>query len=98
MNATARNWLLLAAAAAIVAAPLLLPGMSGAFKGTDDQATVAIAASRPDYKPWFAPLWKPPSSEIESLMFALQAAIGAGVLGYVIGRRRSASDRDVAGR
>jgi cobalt/nickel transport protein len=47
-------------------------------------------------------LWKPPSDEVESLLFSLQAALGAGFLGYVIGRRQStslASSRDnVAGR
>ena len=56
----------------------------------------AITAARPGYKPWFQPLWKPPSDEVESLLFSLQAAIGAGFLGYVIGRR--SADKNVAGR
>jgi cobalt/nickel transport protein len=30
----------------------------------------------------------PPSKEIESLLFMLQAALGAGLLGYYIGLRR----------
>ncbi len=34
-----------------------------------------------------APLWEPPSGEIESLLFALQAAIGAGLVGFYFGRR-----------
>ncbi|NLN22191.1 MAG: cobalt ABC transporter substrate-binding protein CbiN, partial [Syntrophomonadaceae bacterium] len=29
--------------------------------------------------------WEPPSGEIESLLFALQAAIGAGFIGYYLG-------------
>ena len=29
--------------------------------------------------------WEPPSGEIESLLFALQAAIGAIIIGYFIG-------------
>ena len=89
-----RSALLLAAAVIIVAAPLALPGLGGAFTGTDDQASEAIAAIRPGYQPWVQPLWKPPSAEVESLLFALQAAIGAGVLGYVIGRRHGARRPD----
>ncbi len=87
----------LAATVAIVAAPLLIPGLGGAFKGSDDLGTDAINEARPGYQPWFQPLWKPPSDEVESLLFSLQAALGAGFLGYVIGRRQS-SRGDVAGR
>ena len=39
-----------------------------------------------DYEPWFEPILEPASGEIESLLFALQAAIGAGVVGFVLGR------------
>ncbi|MBK5959976.1 cobalt ABC transporter substrate-binding protein CbiN [Rhodoplanes elegans] len=94
------SWLLVALAAAIVAAPLLLPGIEGEFKGTDDQAVSAIVEARPGYEPWFKPLWTPPNGEIQSLLFALQAALGAGVLGYVIGRRhgRSSASDDVTRR
>lgn len=79
-----RSVWLLAAVAALVIMPLVI---GGTFQGTDDQATKAIEASHPGYTPWFAPLWEPPSSEIEGLLFALQAALGAGVIGYVVGRR-----------
>lgn len=89
------SWMLIAAAA-IVAAPLIIPGLGGDFKGSDDLGTDAISEARPGYKPWFQPLWKPPSDEVESMFFALQAAIGAGFLGYVIGRR--ASKKNVADR
>ena len=37
------------------------------------------------YQPWFNSIWEPPSGEIESLLFALQAAIGAIIIGYVLG-------------
>ncbi len=84
---TARtNVLLLGLAALIVAAPLVL-NPSAPFGGTDDAASELVAASHPDYRRWTTPLWEPPGKEVESLLFALQAAIGAGVLGYVIGRR-----------
>ena len=36
-------------------------------------------------------IWEPPSGEIESLLFALQAAIGAGFIGYFIGYTRGKS-------
>ncbi|WP_237152381.1 energy-coupling factor ABC transporter substrate-binding protein [Oryzibacter oryziterrae] len=79
-----RSFWLLGAVVLIVVIPLM---MGGEFSGTDDQASQVIEKSQPGYQPWFTPLWRPPSSEIESLLFALQAALGAGVIGYVIGRR-----------
>jgi cobalt/nickel transport protein len=94
--AASRSFWMLAATAAIVAAPLVIPGLKGEFKGSDDLGTDAITQARPDYKPWFQPLWKPPSDEIESMLFSLQAAIGAGFLGYVIGRR--SANKNVADR
>lgn len=93
-----RNTWLLAATAAIIAAPLIVPGLGGEFKGSDDIGTEAITAARPGYQPWFQPLWKPPSDEVESLLFSLEAALGAGFLGYVIGRRHGARRHDVAPR
>ena len=85
------NLLLLATVLVLSVIPLLLPvpkGLNEPFTGTDDQAKTAIAASHPGYIPWFKPLWEPPSSEITSLLFALQAALGAGLLGYYIGFKR----------
>lgn len=93
-----RSFWLLAATAAIVAAPLIIPGLGGEFKGSDDLGTDAITEANPGYQPWFQPLWKPPSDEIESLLFSLQAALGAGFIGYMIGRRQAARGEDVARR
>lgn len=59
---------------------------SGDFVGADDKAKDAISEVSPNYVPWFKSLWEPPSSEVESLLFALQAAIGAGFIGYFFGR------------
>ena len=56
------------------------------FGGADGEAEAAITEIDPDYKPWFETLLEPASGEIESLLFALQAAIGAGVVGFVLGR------------
>jgi len=55
------------------------------FKGADDQAKDAISTIAPDYKPWFNSIMEPSSGEVASLLFALQAAIGAGFLGYWLG-------------
>lgn len=55
------------------------------FAGADDKAKNLITEIRPDYEPWFAPLLEPASGEIASMLFALQAALGAGVIGYWLG-------------
>ncbi|MBF0436008.1 MAG: energy-coupling factor ABC transporter substrate-binding protein [Magnetococcales bacterium] len=82
------SWWLVGTAVAIIAVPLLFPQSGTASKGSDNLATDAILAIKPDYKPWFTPVWTPPNAEVESLLFAVQAALGAGILGYVIGRRK----------
>ncbi|UBK71595.1 energy-coupling factor ABC transporter substrate-binding protein [Clostridium perfringens] len=58
---------------------------NGEFGGSDDQAEEAITQIDENYEPWFSPLFEPASGEIESLLFALQAAIGAGVIGFGLG-------------
>ena len=98
---TRTNLLLLAAVLALTILPLLLPvteGLDEPFAGADGQAEAAILAGHPTYEPWFAPLWEPPSGEIESLLFALQAALGAGLLGYYLGLRRGQATGRPAGR
>ena len=69
------------------AAPPAEPGAEAPsmFGGADERAQQAIGSISPNYKPWFAPVFAPASGEIASLLFALQAAIGAGVIGYWLG-------------
>jgi len=55
------------------------------FAGADDQAKDLIGEISPDYQQWFEPLIEPASGEIASLLFALQAALGAGFIGYYLG-------------
>ncbi len=56
------------------------------FAGADGLAETAITEINPDYEPWFSSLYEPASGEIESLLFAVQAALGAGVVGFILGR------------
>ncbi|MEU6060882.1 energy-coupling factor ABC transporter substrate-binding protein [Streptomyces sp. NPDC047097] len=85
------NTLLLLVVAALAVLPLAL-GLGDhkeePFAGADAQAETAITELKPDYEPWFSPLYEPPSGEVESALFALQAALGAGVLAYYFGLRR----------
>lgn len=78
---------------ALAAIPLVLGLGSGEepFSGTDSQATTTITELDPGYEPWFTSLVELPSGEVESGLFALQAALGAGVLGYAIGVLRTRS-------
>ncbi len=41
------------------------------------------------YHPWAQPVYSPPSTEVESLLFALQAAIGSLIIGYFLGYYRA---------
>ncbi|KZX14483.1 cobalt transport protein CbiN [Methanobrevibacter cuticularis] len=55
----------------------------GYFGGSDNEAGAVVEES--GYVPWYESIWEPPSGEIESLLFALQAAIGAIIIGYFFG-------------
>jgi cobalt/nickel transport protein len=65
------------------------------FVGTDDIAAAKISGSSGNSSEEIQPLipqWVPPSPEIESTLFGLQAAIGGmligGVFGYWIGQKK----------
>lgn len=55
------------------------------FGGADGAAEDVIAEINPDYEPWAESIIEPPGGETESLLFCLQAALGAGVLGLAFG-------------
>ena len=79
------NALLVLAVVALFAVPLLLDRGTSDFGGTDAAVTAELEAD--GYTPWFDSLFSP-AGEVESGLFALQAALGGGVLGYVLGRLR----------
>ncbi|RNB90011.1 energy-coupling factor ABC transporter substrate-binding protein [Brevibacillus fluminis] len=89
------NLLLFLIVVALVVLPLLFVKNSE-FGGADGKAEEAIQEINPNYEPWFQPLIEPPGGETESLLFAVQAAIGAGIVGYAVGLYRGRSRKQAA--
>ncbi|TVQ49222.1 MAG: energy-coupling factor ABC transporter substrate-binding protein [Gloeocapsa sp. DLM2.Bin57] len=77
------NYLLIAGVLLLALIPLVF--VKGEFMGADEEAEEAITTLNPDFEPWFESILEPPSGEVESLLFSTQAAIGGGIVGYVIG-------------
>ena len=80
-----KNLILIALTLILTALPVIVL-KNAEFPGADGMAEEVVMAIDPEYVPWFEPLIELPSGEVESLMFSLQAAIGAGVLGFILGR------------
>ncbi len=91
-----KNLILLVIVVALIFIPLVMQ-RNAEFGGADDRAGKVISEIRPDYEPWFKSIWEPPSGEIETFFFALQAAIGSGFvcyyLGYLRGRKKEQEER-----
>jgi cobalt/nickel transport protein len=72
--------------------------MTGAeFAGSDTLGSAQIAEMTGKAEEEFQPLiwqWAPPSGEIESGLFALQAAIGGIMVGWVFGYWKGQKKRD----
>lgn len=66
------------------------------FGGADGAAEEVIAELDPDYEPWAESLIELPGGETESLLFCLQAALGAAVVGfgfgYLVARKKYRSE------
>lgn len=91
-----KNAILILLVMALAVLPLVFKG-EAQFDGADGQAKELIAEIQPHYEPWFSFLWEPPSGEIESLLFALQAAVGAGIIGYYLGYSRAKAKKQENG-
>lgn len=76
------NILMLVAVVLLAVLPLMFA--QGEFGGSDDAAEQLIQSIQPSYTPWFSNFFELPS-ETESMLFALQAAIGAGFIGFAFG-------------
>jgi len=80
-----KNLILLSLVIVISVIPLMIAS-NGEFGGADGEAENVIVEVDPDYEAWASPIFEPKSGEIESLLFCLQAAIGAGIVGFGFGR------------
>ncbi len=84
--------LLLIIAVLIAAIPLAAINDSE-FGGADGEAEGVISELDPDYEPWAESIIELPGGETESLLFCIQAAIGALIIGYgfgyFVGRKKS---------
>ena len=89
-----KNALIILILALLIFFPLAVLKEAG-FSGADDAVKGVVAELHPDYQPWLNALWEPPSGEVESLLFALQAALGAGFIGYFMGYWKA--KRELAG-
>lgn len=88
-----KNVVLLGLVVLLAALPLWLC-RDAEFGGADGEAMDAVARLNPAYESWAEPLFSPASGEIESMLFALQAAVGAGVVGFVLGRVTAKGRKD----
>lgn len=92
------NWIIILLVIALAIVPLFMHKAPPApadgeeeveiFAGADGLAEEEISKIDPDYEPIAEPFWEPPSGEIESLLFALQASIGVGFIAYFFGVKR----------
>ena len=80
-----KNALLILLVVVLAAVPLWLC-RDAEFGGADGQAEELIGELDPEYESWFSPILEPKSGEVESMLFAVQAAIGAGIVCFCLGR------------
>lgn len=73
-----------------------IAGEGGVYTGSDARASGEIVEmtgrSAEEFRP-LVPQWTPPGSEIESGLFALQAAIGGIIVGLIFGSWRCEKKR-----
>ncbi|MGL4107083.1 energy-coupling factor ABC transporter substrate-binding protein [Clostridium sp. LP20] len=82
-----KNLTLIVLCVALIVVPFIVSS-NGEFEGADAQAEGIITEINAEYEPWAESLWEPPSGEVESFLFSMQAAVGAGIIGYFIGKKR----------
>ena len=87
MKMFGKNMILLVIVVLLAFAPLYI-ARDAEFNGADTMASEAISTLNTNYTPWFESLWEPPSGEVESFLFALQAALGSGFVFYYLGFSR----------
>ena len=96
MKVWQKNVILMALVVLIAMIPLWL--LKGAeFGGADGAAMELVTQSDPEYQVWFEPVLEPASGEVESMLFAAQAAVGSGVVCFVLGRLTARRPEDGEG-
>lgn len=87
MSSKAKSIIILLLLCVLIAViPLTMSKNKGSeFGGADGEAETAITEINPNYEAWASPILEPPGGETESLLFCLQAGLGAGVFGYLLG-------------
>lgn len=86
------NFLLTLGVISLAAIPLVcLHGIE--FKGADDRSSAGIREIQPNYQPWFKSIFEPQGGEVETFLFATQAAIGSGVTCYILGLYKGRTER-----
>lgn len=79
-----KHLILLLCASLIIIIPFLLNNEDS--KGTDDAAISEI--EKTGYTPWIESILKPPSEEMETILFGVQAVIGLIIIVLFIGYYR----------
>ncbi len=77
--------LILVAVCALIAIYPLMTITNSEFGGADGSAADLAMELNPDYAIWAESIIAPPGGETEGLLFALQAALGSGVIFYTFG-------------
>ncbi|MPW26271.1 energy-coupling factor ABC transporter substrate-binding protein [Alkalibaculum sp. M08DMB] len=80
------KFILVAIILLLIVTPLIF--IDSEFGGADGEAEEMITVISPEYDPWFESFIEPASGEIESMLFSLQAAFGAGIIAYYLGYNR----------
>lgn len=69
----------------LVAIPLIII-QDSEFGGSDGAGSEVVEQIAPEYNSeWATNWWEPPGGETESALFAIQAAVGGILIGYVFG-------------
>lgn len=85
-----KNILLIALAFVIIIFSFYIGAQKGDLAGADEKIEEVVKEISPDYKPFFNSIFEPPSGEVESFLFALQASTGAFIIGYFLGKGKNA--------
>lgn len=94
MSSNAKTVIILLLICVLIAVIPLATNKESEFAGADGAAEEAILELSPDYEPWASPILEPPGGETESLLFCIQAALGAGIFGYGFGVLRERSRKE----